>query len=141
MQQTYLKNAPAAAGAPASALDFFRLPSYATYMTPVYGAYLFFLTALIIGGTWACCKFGRRSRRDGGGVPYQEIEMGLPESSSAVGVNSASADGWDQGWDDDWEEEKAVSRTQEIRRAGNVSVNGLTSRSGNKEGWDDDWDD
>ncbi|XP_058111333.1 uncharacterized protein LOC131254360, partial [Magnolia sinica] len=135
-----LQQAHESAGAPVSAAaDFFKwLPSYAPHMTPIYGAYLFFLTALIIGGMWACCKFGKRGRRDGGGVPYQELEMGLPHSSSAVGVDSA--DGWDQGWDDDWEE-KATSRMPEIRRAGNVSVNGLTSRLPNREGWDDDWDD
>ncbi|KAA0044230.1 SUN domain-containing protein 2-like [Cucumis melo var. makuwa] len=31
-------------------------------------------------GSWACCKF---SRMQAGGIPYQELEMAVPESSSA----------------------------------------------------------
>lgn len=124
---------------PVSLTDIFRqLPSYATRLTPIYGAYLLFLSMLIVGGTWACCKFRKRGRRGDGGVPYQELEMGLPQSTSAAVVDTA--DGWDEGWDDDWEE-KATARTTEIRLVGNVSANGLTSRAPNREGWDDDWDD
>ncbi|KAG6588827.1 hypothetical protein SDJN03_17397, partial [Cucurbita argyrosperma subsp. sororia] len=33
------------------------------------------------------------------GILYQELQMELPESSSAVKVETA--EGWDQGWDDD----------------------------------------
>lgn len=125
---------------PISATDFFHgLPSFATYMTPIYGVYFLSLTVLIVGGTWACCKFGKRGRRVDGGVPYQELEMGLPQSSSAV--IAETADGWDQGWDDDEWEVKSTTRTSEIRHVGNVSANGLTSRSPNRDGWDDGWDD
>ncbi|KAJ8647778.1 hypothetical protein MRB53_000801 [Persea americana] len=126
-------------GKPVSQLDILhRLPSYATRMTPIYGAYLLFLALLIVGGAWACCKFSKRGRRVDGGVPYQELEMGLPQSTSAAVVDTG--DGWDEGWDDDWEE-KPTARTPEIRHVGNVSANGLTSRAPNREGWDDDWDD
>lgn len=126
-------------GKPVSWIDIFhQLPSYATRMTPIYGAYLLFLALLIVGGTWACCKFSKRGRRVDGGVPYQELEMGLPQSTSAAVVDTG--DGWDEGWDDDWEE-KATARAPEIRHVGNVSANGLTSRAPNREGWEDDWDD
>ncbi|XP_042504015.1 uncharacterized protein LOC122081105 [Macadamia integrifolia] len=106
--------------------------------TPIYGAYILLLTALIVGGTWACCKFGRKGRQQGDGVPYQELEMALPEAVSDVNVDTA--DGWDEGWDDDWDEEKAV-KSEGGRNTGNVSANGLTSRSSNKDGWENDWDD
>ncbi|XP_059668142.1 uncharacterized protein LOC132313409 [Cornus florida] len=115
---------------------FQRLPSYYKQVTPIYGAYFLFLIALIVGGTWACCKFGKRRRQ--AGVPYQELEMGLPESASAVHVDSV--EGWDQGWDDDWDEERAV-KSPGGRHVGNISANGLTSRSSNRDGWENDWDD
>ncbi|KAF8402484.1 hypothetical protein HHK36_010569 [Tetracentron sinense] len=117
---------------------FQRFPSYATRLTPIYGAYFLFLTALIVGGTWACCKLGKRGRQGDGRVPYQELEMGQPESVSAVNVDTA--DGWDRGWDDDWDEEKAV-KSPGGHHVGNVSANGLTSRSSNRDGWEIDWDD
>lgn len=63
--------------------------------------------------------------------------MGMQESVATVNVDTA--DGWDQGWDDDWDEEKAVKSA--VPHAGNVSANGLTSRSSNREGWENDWDD
>ncbi|XP_043725318.1 uncharacterized protein LOC122671905 [Telopea speciosissima] len=117
-----------------------RLYSQASHLnfTPIYGAYILLLTALIVGGTWACCKLGRKGRQHGDGVPYQELEMALPEAVSDVHVDTA--DGWDQGWDDDWDEEKA-EKSEVGRKHGNVSANGLTSRSSNKDGWENDWDD
>ncbi|KAF7145860.1 hypothetical protein RHSIM_Rhsim04G0121600 [Rhododendron simsii] len=117
--------------------DFFQqLPSYYKQLTPIYGAYLLFLIALIVGGTWACCKIRKRRRHDG--VPYQELEMGVPESASAV--NLEAAEGWDDGWDDDWDEDKAV-RSPGGRHVGSISSSGLTARSANKDGWGNDWDD
>uniref|UniRef100_A0A5B6ZHV4 DUF7356 domain-containing protein n=1 Tax=Davidia involucrata TaxID=16924 RepID=A0A5B6ZHV4_DAVIN len=117
--------------------NFFQwLPSYYKPVTPIYGAYFLFLTAVIVGGTWACCKFRKRRRQ--GGVPYQELEMGLPESASVVNVDTA--EGWDQGWDDDWDEDKAV-KSPGGRHVGNISANGLTSRTPNRDGWENDWND
>ncbi|KAK2658055.1 hypothetical protein Ddye_011107 [Dipteronia dyeriana] len=115
---------------------FLHLPSYDKLATPINGAYFLISSVLIFGGTWACCKFRKRKRHDG--VPYQELEMGLPDTASAVTVESA--EGWDQGWDDDWDEENSV-KSPGAPRVGNISVNGLTSRSSNKDGWENDWDD
>lgn len=112
---------------------FLHLPSFDQLATPVNGAYFLILAVLIFGGSWACCKFRRRQV---GGIPYQELEMALPESSSAV--NLETAEGWDQGWDDDWDEENAV-KSPGGRHIGNISANGLTARS-NKDGWENDWD-
>jgi len=124
-------------GAHLSEGDFLqRLPSYYKQLTPIYGAYLVFLVLLIIGGTWACCKFRKRKRLDG--VPYQELEMGLPESASAD--NLEAAEGWDEGWDDDWDEDKAV-KSPGGRHIGSISSSGLTARSANRDGWDNSWDD
>ncbi|KAJ4977597.1 hypothetical protein NE237_008377 [Protea cynaroides] len=106
--------------------------------TPIYGAYILLLTALIVGGVCACCKLGRKRRQQGDGVPYQELEMAMPETVS--GVNVDTTDGWDQGWDDDWDEEKAV-KPEVGHNAGHVSENGITSRSSNRDGWENDWDD
>ncbi|KAA8517639.1 hypothetical protein F0562_015119 [Nyssa sinensis] len=64
--------------------------------------------------------FRKRGRQVG--VPYQELEMGLPESASAVNVDTA--EGWDQGWDED----NAV-KLPGGRHVGNISANGLTSGS------------
>ncbi|KAH7844151.1 hypothetical protein Vadar_024904 [Vaccinium darrowii] len=113
-----------------------RLPLYYKQLTPIYGAYLVFLVLLIIGGTWACCKYRKRKRLDG--VPYQELEMGLPESASAD--NLEAAEGWDEGWDDDWDEDKAV-KSPGGRHIGSISSSGLTARSANRDGWDNSWDD
>ncbi|KAL2479354.1 hypothetical protein Adt_32320 [Abeliophyllum distichum] len=110
---------------------------YSRQVTPIYVAYFFFLLALLCGGTWACCKLKKRSGHDG--IPYQELEMGLPESTSAVNVETA--EGWDQDWDDDdWDDDSAVKSPggHNIR---SISANGLTSRPSKKDGWDNDWDD
>ncbi|KAK1562372.1 hypothetical protein Q3G72_010846 [Acer saccharum] len=115
---------------------FLHLPSYDRLVTPINGAYFLILSVLIFGGTWACCKF--RKRKWHGGVPYQELEMGLPDTASAATVESA--EGWDQGWDDDWDEENSV-KSPGAPCVGNISANGLTSRSSNKDGWENDWDD
>ncbi|KAI9153762.1 hypothetical protein LWI28_016169 [Acer negundo] len=115
---------------------FMHLPSYDKLVTPINGAYFLILSVLIFGGTWACCKFRKRKRHDG--VPYQELEMGLPDTASAARVESA--EGWDQGWDDDWDEENSV-KSPGAPLVGNISANGLTSRSSNKDGWENDWDD
>ncbi|RHN46689.1 hypothetical protein MtrunA17_Chr7g0244921 [Medicago truncatula] len=86
--------------------------------------------------TWACCCIFKKKPRDE--IPYQELEMALPESASATVVESA--EGWDQGWDDDWDDNVAV-KSPVVRHAGSISANGLTSRSSNKDGWEDNWDD
>ncbi|KAK1265392.1 hypothetical protein QJS04_geneDACA017005 [Acorus gramineus] len=119
-----------------------RIPNYATmHMTPIYGAYAIFLIIMVGGGTWACCKFKRRCRRADCGVPYQELEMGMPQPTSTHN-GTATSDNWDQGWDDDWEDDnKPAGGALDKRHAGSVSANGLASRSTSKEGWDDDWDD
>lgn len=110
-----------------------RLPTFDQLATPVNGAYFLIFAVLIFGGSWACCKF---RRRQAGGIPYQELEMTLPESSSAINVETA--EGWDQGWDDDWDEENAV-KSPGAPRIGSISANGLTARP-NKDGWENDWD-
>ncbi|ONI03965.1 hypothetical protein PRUPE_6G293800 [Prunus persica] len=117
---------------------FLRLPSYEKVVTPINGAYFLIVTVLIFGGTWAFCKARKRKQRTGGGVPYQELEMGLPESVSATAVETA--EGWDQGWDDDWDGDNAV-KSPGAHLVGSISANGLTSRSANKDGWENDWDD
>ncbi|XP_062073111.1 uncharacterized protein LOC133777490 isoform X2 [Humulus lupulus] len=122
---------------PVSEANFMRFPSYDQLVTPVNGVYLVIFTVLIFGGMWACIKFSRR-RRQGGGIPYQELEMGLPESVSAADVETAEV--WDQGWDDDWDENNAVKSPGGLH-VGSISANGLTSRSPIKDGWEDDWDD
>ncbi|KAG6643578.1 hypothetical protein CIPAW_09G221500, partial [Carya illinoinensis] len=121
-------------GPPVGANFYVRLPSFHKLVTPVNGAYFLILTVLVFGGTWACCKL--RKRRHPGGVPYQELEMGLPESVSATNVETA--EGWDQGWDDDWDENNAVKPQGLV---GSISANGLTSRSSNRDGWENDWND
>ncbi|KAG1338149.1 hypothetical protein COCNU_04G004550 [Cocos nucifera] len=118
--------------------DPFQFPAYATHLTPIYGAYFLFVTLVISGGTWACCKF-RRGRRADTRIPYQQLEMGT-QTQSAV-VDSNTADGWDEGWDEDWDEEEAAPQPSEKHTTGSVSANGLTSRSPRKDGWDMDWDD
>lgn len=106
-------------------------------VTPAYGAYALLLTTVIAGGVWACCKFGKRTRRSGDGVPYRELEMGIPQSSTAINVDTM--DGWDQGWDDDWDDRPIENSSD--RQIRTLSENGLSSRSGKKEKWDKDWDD
>ncbi|KAJ9185492.1 hypothetical protein P3X46_005123 [Hevea brasiliensis] len=115
---------------------FMHLPSYNKLITPINGAYFIILTVLIFGGVWACCLFRKRKQHDG--IPYQELEMGLPESSSANNVETA--EGWDEGWDDDWDEENAV-KSPAARHLGSISANGLISRSPKKDEWGNDWDD
>ena len=120
---------------PEAGSSFLRLPSYDKILTPVNGAYFLILTVLVFGGIWGCCMF--RKKRNGE-VPYQELEMALPETVSATNVESA--EGWDQVWDDDWDDNVAV-KSPSVRLAGSISANGLTSRSLNKDGWEDNWDD
>ncbi|KAB2008839.1 hypothetical protein ES319_D10G126100v1 [Gossypium barbadense] len=117
---------------------FLNLPSYDKLLTPVNGAYFLIATIVILGGSWACCMF-RKGRRHDGGIPYQELEMGLPESMQATEVETA--EGWDQGWDSDWDEDKAVKSPMGRRQVPNISANGLTARSSNRDGWENNWDD
>ncbi|XP_047316410.1 uncharacterized protein LOC124920055 [Impatiens glandulifera] len=114
-----------------------QLQFYYEQMTPIYGAYMFFAVAMIVGGIWSCCKFIRKRRQEGG-IAYQELEMAaLPETDSNVAVGSVAAAGdWDEDWDDDWDEENAVKSP-----VVSISSNGLTARSSNRNGWEKDWDD
>lgn len=110
---------------------------YASHGTPIYGAYLLFLTVLIAGVTWACCK-SRKSEWQVDGVPYQDLEMAKPESLAAGHVETVEM--WDQDWGDKWDEteaEKSLSKHQ----LENGSTNGPTSRSSDKDGWENDWND
>ncbi|MBA0764497.1 hypothetical protein Gotri_013846 [Gossypium trilobum] len=116
---------------------FSKLPSYDKLLTPINGAYFLIVAFIIFGGSLACCMF-RKSRRHDSGIPYQELEMGLPESMATTNVETA--EGWDQVWDDDWDEDMAV-RSPLGRNVANISTNGLTVRSSNKDGWENDWDD
>lgn len=113
---------------------FLRYPSYEKILTPVNGAYFLIIAVLVFGGTLACCKL-RKKRHDG--VPYQELEMALPESAA---TNVEMTEGWDQDWDDDWDDNVAV-KSPGISRAGSISANGLTARSSNRDGWDNVWED
>lgn len=113
---------------------FLHLPSYEKLVTPINGAYFLIITVLIFGGLWAICLIRKRKRQDG--IPYQELEMSLPESA----LTNNEAEGWDEGWDDDWDEENAV-KSPAARLTGSISANGLTSRSPKKDGWENDWDD
>lgn len=125
-------------GLPVSKRTFkIQFPSYSKVATPIYGACFLFLTLVIAGGSWACCKF-RKGKRQLDGVPYQELEMGLPEAGSAVDVETAQ--GWDEGWDDDWDGDNAV-KSPGGHHVGSISGNGLTSRAVNRDGWEKDWDD
>lgn len=108
-----------------------NLPSFATYVTPTHGAYLFGLIAVTIGGTWACCKSARKEKRDAG-IPYQELEMAQPDSPTANQMEAA--DGWDQGWDDDWDDIE-TTKSPSASQHGNASLNGITSRSSDGDGW------
>ncbi|KAE8696281.1 Detected protein of unknown function [Hibiscus syriacus] len=116
---------------------FLNLPSYEKLLNPVNGAYFLIATVLVFGGSWVCCMLSKKRRPDG--IPYQELEMGLPESMAATEVETA--EGWDQGWDSDWDEDKAVKSPMGRRNVPNISANGLTTRSSNRDGWENYWDD
>lgn len=117
-----------------------NFPTYATNAAHIYGVYILIFTIVIVGGTWACCKFIRKRRRTDAGVPYQQLEMGTQTQISSAEMHGSTADGWEQGWDDDWDDEEAVVRSSDKHPPGIASSNGLTSRSTNKDGWED-WDD
>ncbi|XP_057549701.1 uncharacterized protein LOC130827847 [Amaranthus tricolor] len=120
--------------APASQWDFFRhVPSYSKFMTPIYGAYMILVITFIAGGVWACCWFKKKKGQHD--IPYQELEMSMPESAAAAAATE-SAEGWNDVWDDDWDEEKAVKSPG----GHSISANGLTSRNPKKDDWED-WDD
>uniref|UniRef100_A0ACD5U354 Uncharacterized protein n=1 Tax=Avena sativa TaxID=4498 RepID=A0ACD5U354_AVESA len=122
--------------------QFQQLAVYVTTMKPIYGAYFFIFTVVLVGGICACCKFAGSKRDEV--VQYQQLEMGsqIPDSSGANNTTS-TVDGWDEGWDDDWDDEEAPAKTSESGPSGSISANGLSSRSPtkSKDGWDVDWDD
>ncbi|GFP87413.1 hypothetical protein PHJA_000885000 [Phtheirospermum japonicum] len=115
-----------------------QLSFYSKQVTPIYAAYASIIVALLFLGTWACCKLRKRNQENG--IPYQELEMGLPESVNAV--NADATEGWDNDWDDDdWDEDNVVKSPAGGQHVRSVSVDGLTSRPSKKDGWEDDWDD
>ncbi|PKI40582.1 uncharacterized protein LOC116196768 [Punica granatum] len=121
--------------------SFYKNFPYASQVSPIHGVYLFFAAVLVIGGVWACCKFGKKERHVDG-VPYQELEMGRTEADSTLAVDIETADGWDESWDDDWGDEiREVKPPPSKKRVGNGSPNGHKSKSSNKDGWEDNWDD
>ncbi|KAL4322202.1 hypothetical protein HN51_066829 [Arachis hypogaea] len=125
-------------GIPKPKGDFpIHFPSRDKILTPVNGAYFLIVAVVVLGGTWGCCKFGKKRR---GEVPYQELEMAMPETVAAAANDIESAEGWDQVWDDDWDDDVAV-KSPGTRHVGSISANGLTARSSNKDGWEDNWDD
>ncbi|WCJ27845.1 hypothetical protein M5689_009569 [Euphorbia peplus] len=124
-------------GLPTSKGNYFLyLPSYDKLVTPINGAYFLIISVVIFGGMSICCLFRKKRRQEG--IPYQELEMGLPASSLSNSVETA--EGWDEGWDDDWDEENAV-KSPPGQHAASISANGLTSRSAKKDEWENDWDD
>ncbi|KAJ6422333.1 hypothetical protein OIU84_027316 [Salix udensis] len=108
---------------------------HGTYLSPKYGAYLFFI-AMIVGGAWACWWF---LKSDVDGVPYQELEMERPDSHSANDVETTG--GWDEGWDDEWDEIKEVRQPNGHKTASVSSNVVIASRNSDTEeggkGWDD----
>ncbi|KAJ4767100.1 hypothetical protein LUZ62_077475 [Rhynchospora pubera] len=124
---------------------FQQFASYATQLTPIYGAYVLLFAIGISLTTWVCCKFIRGRRRSDSGPAYQQLEMGGVQESQSNSVNADvtnTADGWENGWDDNWDDEEAVLG-KPVATSG-VSADGLSSRSYNnhnsKDGWED-WDD
>ncbi|KAL0916197.1 hypothetical protein M5K25_013689 [Dendrobium thyrsiflorum] len=120
-----------------------QIPSYAAQVRPLHGAYLLFATITIVGGTWACCKFGKKEKIVDAGIPYQQLEMATHTQSASLPANEVPADSWDENWDDDWDDEEAVVRTTAKQPTENAPSNGLSSKSANpnKDGWEIDWDD
>ncbi|XP_022764850.1 uncharacterized protein LOC111310029 [Durio zibethinus] len=113
-------------GSPALGGSIFNYFPFATQITPINGAYLLFLTGLIVWSTWACYKHGKRGRQ-GDGIPYQELEMGQPDSPSPHNVETA--EGWEQDWDGNWDEIKSKT------------AKGLTSRPPKRDDRENTWDD
>ncbi|XP_030534521.1 uncharacterized protein LOC115743734 [Rhodamnia argentea] len=127
-------------GVPVSGGNFFQQFPYATQVTPIHGLYLLLGMVVTIGGVWACCKFGKSERRIDG-IPYQELEMGQVDSTSANVVEAA--EGWDESWDDDWGDEIREVKSPSQGPEGNAAAkaNGFASRSSDRNGWEDNWDD
>lgn len=111
---------------------------FGTQGIPVYAAYLLLLTVLLVGVTLACHCKSRKSRLQGNGVAYQELELGKPETVGAEDLEKQ--EGWEDDWDDDWDESKAL-RSPGARRLGKASANGLNSRSDDKHKGEKNWND
>ncbi|KAK4761986.1 hypothetical protein SAY87_029870 [Trapa incisa] len=126
---------------PAPQSNFYDFLSNASEVKPIHGVYLFFATVLLIGGVWACCKFGKNERRING-VAYQELEMGRIQADSALADNVETVEGWDESWDDDWGDEiREVKSSPSRSWVGNGSVNDHKSESSNKDGGKSTWND
>ncbi|XP_051122981.1 uncharacterized protein LOC127245882 [Andrographis paniculata] len=113
--------------------------SYYRYATPTYGAYLFFMVAVCLGGTWAGCKIVKQKRHLDGGAAYQELELGERETDSSFVIEAP--EGWDETWDDDdddWDEEKAV-RSPGANK--DLQNGGASLKYIDTSQWGNDWDD
>ncbi|XP_038990650.1 uncharacterized protein LOC120113630 [Hibiscus syriacus] len=115
-------------------LFFSKLPSYDKLLTPVNGAYFLIVAVAILGGSWGCCIYRKRRQHDHG-IPYQELEMGMPESMAATVVETT--EGWDQVWDDDWDEDNAVRSPLGRNVTTSISANCRIARSSSRDDWDD----
>lgn len=74
------KFSPTSINTPISKNNFLdQLNFYSKQVTPLHVAYLTFVVALVIGGSWALCSL--RKRKTDGWVLYQELDMGPSESS------------------------------------------------------------
>ncbi|KAK8941162.1 hypothetical protein KSP39_PZI010492 [Platanthera zijinensis] len=124
-------------------LSLQQFPAYAAHVRPMHGAYFLFATIIIVGGTWAFCKLGKKEKRADTRIPYQRLEMVTQTRFAAAPAHVIPTDNWDQGWDDDWDDEEAVVRTSAKKPAEDVSPNGRSSRpeNTNQNGWEIDWDD
>ncbi|KAL9686856.1 hypothetical protein QQ045_031249 [Rhodiola kirilowii] len=127
---------------PAAEGNFFQNLPYAGQVTPIHGFILLSATLLVIGGIWTCCK-SQTSERQGEGIPYQELEMGQSNNTSAVVNMEDGSGGWDEVWDDNWDDDQGGIKSPPVgdRHESNASVNDVQSMSSSKEGWDDDWED
>lgn len=100
---------------------------YASQVKPIHGVYLFLATVFLIGGVWACYKFGKDVRHVDG-ITYQELEMGQTQADSTSVVDAEMAEGWDESWDDDWGDEiREVKSSPNRIQVGNGSTNGHQS--------------
>lgn len=124
-------------------LSLQQFPAYAAQVRPMHGAYFLFAVIIIVGGTWAFCKYGKKEKRADTGIPYQRIEMATQTRSASAPAHVIPTDNWDQGWDDNWDDEESVVRTSAKKPAEDVSPNGRSSRpeNTNQNGWEIDWDD
>jgi hypothetical protein len=101
---------------------------YSSYLTPTNCAILLLIFAMIIGVSWVIFKSVKENRHLNG-IPYQELEMGQPES--ILSSKEEKNIGWDESWDDDWDEDNDIKST--IKNLNEKEVE-------SSEGWESDLD-